>query len=81
VRVLREIFTDDMQRLDPRAKARGYMIRRKALWVVLGVSFTGGGRGGPGQAGKLEPSCPRKTGLQGGHDSCRSAGADNRRCL
>jgi len=60
VRSSRVIFTDDVRGVGPQAKACGSLTRRKAFWVVLSVSFTGGGRGGPGQTGECVPSALAK---------------------
>jgi len=68
-------------RVGPQAKACGKLTRRKAFWVVLSVSFTGGVRGGPGQAGKRHRlGGPPRESEDRRNESCRSAGADNRRC-
>jgi hypothetical protein len=75
----RVILTDNARGVGPQVKACGSLTRRKAFWGVLSVSFTGGVRGVPGQAGEFVPSCLAKA-RSGGNDSCRSAGADNRRC-
>lgn len=57
----RVILTDNARGLSPQVKACGNLTRRKAFWVVLSVSFTGGARGGPGQAGEFVPSDPRES--------------------
>jgi len=47
-------------------KHAGMWLDGRRSGSMLGVSFTGGARGGPGQAGELVSPCPRKTRLQGG---------------
>lgn len=75
------LLPDDTRRLGPRAKVRGHVTRRKAFWVDARCLLHRRRERRPWPSRSTRAVLSSQNEAPGRNDSCRSAGADNRRCL